>query len=304
MASSRVNLVFMITSFIAGTGWIFIPYQFQELSIELSLAIRFFFSGLFLLMIGWVQQKKISFKQDIKTHLIAGLQGVLMYSIAYLMVYQSTLSLSTGMISVVISLIVIPTTFFDFIFFKTKMTKAFYFGCILAVLGVLCLYSDKIFMDQSDWRTSLMGFFFIIFSISCTALGSNISKKIRQKTQISNLDLAAYGMIYGSFCSFIWSFSLGNDFLLPQGSMYYFSLAYLALIVGPGVLFSYLWLIDHAGPSKASLVWIIAPVVAMNISVFFEGESWNFYTASGTILVLAGSYLATKKPKILNKSSN
>jgi hypothetical protein len=52
-------------------------------------------------------------------------------------------------------------------------------------------------------------------------------------------------------------------------------------------------LLTEAGPSRASIITYINPVVAVTLGVAFLGESLGAASVAGLVLILAGSYVST-----------
>lgn len=53
------------------------------------------------------------------------------------------------------------------------------------------------------------------------------------------------------------------------------------------------FLVAEAGPSRASIITYVNPVIAVTLGVAFLGESLGAASVAGLLLILAGSYLAT-----------
>jgi drug/metabolite transporter (DMT)-like permease len=53
-------------------------------------------------------------------------------------------------------------------------------------------------------------------------------------------------------------------------------------------------LLTEAGPSRASVITYINPVVAVSLGVVFLGESLGAASVAGLVLILAGSYVSTR----------
>ncbi|MCK4768094.1 MAG: EamA family transporter, partial [Desulfobacula sp.] len=61
---------------------------------------------------------------------------------------------------------------------------------------------------------------------------------------------------------------------------------------------SYLTLIGSIGADKASYTIMLVPLVALILSTFFEGYSWNLSAILGLLLVVGGNFLALSKPRL------
>jgi len=104
-------------------------------------------------------------------------------------------------------------------------------------------------------------------------------------------------MAYSAIVMFIIALVLGKEFNFDSSSSYIFSLAYLA-IFGLLVAFSgYLTLIGRIGPDKAAYTVVIVPVIAITISVIFEGYEFTTMTLLGMVLLIGGNVFALYKKK-------
>ena len=67
-------------------------------------------------------------------------------------------------------------------------------------------------------------------------------------------------------------------------------------IFGSVVAFgSYLTLLGRIGPDRAAYVTVLFPIIALGLSTFFEGLTWNPLSVGGVALVLAGNAIALTK---------
>jgi drug/metabolite transporter (DMT)-like permease len=71
------------------------------------------------------------------------------------------------------------------------------------------------------------------------------------------------------------------------------ALAVLGVVCTALAFVLYFSLIADVGPSRASVITYVNPVVAVALGVTFLGESVTAAAAAGLLLILAGSYLAT-----------
>lgn len=78
------------------------------------------------------------------------------------------------------------------------------------------------------------------------------------------------------------------------------ALAVLALgLVGTGAAFVVMyWLISEVGPERTVLVTYLAPVFAVGYGSTLAGESFGAAALTGLALVLAGAYLAGRRPRM------
>jgi drug/metabolite transporter (DMT)-like permease len=60
---------------------------------------------------------------------------------------------------------------------------------------------------------------------------------------------------------------------------------------------AYLTLVGRMGPERAAYCTVLFPVVALNISVFFEGYQWTAPALFGLFMVMLGNVLVFRKAK-------
>jgi drug/metabolite transporter (DMT)-like permease len=71
------------------------------------------------------------------------------------------------------------------------------------------------------------------------------------------------------------------------------SIAVLGVACTAIALATMFFLVAEAGPSRASIITYVNPVIAVALGVAFLGESLGAASVAGLLLILAGSYLAT-----------
>ena len=104
--------------------------------------------------------------------------------------------------------------------------------------------------------------------------------------RISEVSLSD-GIFYGSLLAVI------SALLASFG--YVFSLAYLAIFGSVLAFGAYLTLLGRIGAHKAGYVTVMFPVVALILSILFEGLRLDPGLVAGTFLVLAGNLLVLAK---------
>jgi drug/metabolite transporter (DMT)-like permease len=133
-------------------------------------------------------------------------------------------------------------------------------------------------------------------SVALASLGNIISAR-NTKNNIPVIQANAFGMGYGTLVLFIIALFLGKEFTFSFSLPYVSSLFFLS-VFGSIIAFGcYLTLIGSLGADKASYTIMLVPIVALIISSFLEGYTWNFSAIAGLCLVLGGNFLALyKKP--------
>ena len=108
--------LFLTPTFIWGSTWFVIKFQVGEVDPMFSVAFRFCLAGAIMLIIGKIIGLKL--KLTPKQHAQILLQGVLLFCFNYLLVYNSELYLTSGLVGLMFSLLVFFNIINSRIFFK------------------------------------------------------------------------------------------------------------------------------------------------------------------------------------------
>jgi drug/metabolite transporter (DMT)-like permease len=104
-------------------------------------------------------------------------------------------------------------------------------------------------------------------------------------------------MLYGTIFSAAIVANEGYSFNFDWSLGYVTSLAYLTLFGSIFAFGAYLTLLGRIGAHKAGYAMVMFPVVALIISVVFEGLKIDTPLVVGTLLVLAGNLFVLKSER-------
>ena len=132
------------------------------------------------------------------------------------------------------------------------------------------------------------------FGSNVLASLGNILSKYNQTRKLPVIQTNAFGLTYGSLAMMLMVPLSGRSFSFDVSFPYIASLFYLA-IFGSIIAFTlYLKLVGDIGPDRAGYTTLVAPVIALIISSFFENYQWGIVAVFGVILLFAGNILALK----------
>jgi drug/metabolite transporter (DMT)-like permease len=106
-------------------------------------------------------------------------------------------------------------------------------------------------------------------------------------------------MLYGTVITGLVAMFEGQDFVFDWSAGYLGSLLYLTVFGSIVAFGAYLTLLGRIGAHKAGYAMVLFPVVALILSVLFEGLDIDATIIVGTLLVLAGNLfvLDTRAPR-------
>ncbi|NOX35718.1 MAG: EamA family transporter [Deltaproteobacteria bacterium] len=287
-------VLYMITVMIWGSTWLAIKYQLGAVDPMVSVIYRFgLATGLLLL---FCYAKGLNLKFSLKDHLFMALLGVLLFSVNYWLVYVAELYLTSGLVAVVFSSIVFMNIANGSIFLGTRVEKKVVSGAIFGIIGIVMIFMPEIeSFDLSD--KGIMGFFIGFLSVLLASFG-NITSARNTKNNIPVIQANAFGMGYGTILLVLIALVSGREFSFTASVPYISSLFYLS-VFGSIIAFScYLTLIGSIGADKASYTIMLVPVVALILSSFFEGYTWNLSAIAGLCLVITGNFLSLSRKRL------
>jgi len=85
---------------------------------------------------------------------------------------------------------------------------------------------------------------------------------------------------------------------LPAVPLPWIALAWLGLLGSCLAYLLYFYLIRAWGPTRASLVTYVFPVIGLILGITFLGETVDWHLVLGSVLVVAGIFAITRKPEV------
>lgn len=280
--------LFLTPMLIWGSTWYAIKFQVGNVDPIFSVIYRFGIAGLLMLLVSRFWGLKLDF--NLREHGFILLQGILIFGFNYWLIYVSELYLTSGLVGLIFSLLVFLNIINSRIFLKTPFESRVIIGGLLGLIGTGLVF-----------RQDLMGFSFsdnkilgIILALSGTYIASlgNITSARNQKAGIPVISSNAFGMTYGASVMLVIALLAGKTITFENSPSYIGSLLYLSIFGSVIAFGAYLTLIGNIGASKAAYVSLIAPIIALVISTFFEDYQWTGSSFSGAAMILGGNAIA------------
>lgn len=282
--------LFVISTLIWGSTWLAIKFQLGSVAPEVSVAFRFALAAAWLS--GWCALTRRSLRFGAGAHAFLALQGVLLFGLNYVGVYEAERYATSGLVAVLFSTIVFMNPIGARLVFGTALTLRTLMAAALGVVGVALLFVPEL-TEVRRGGSAALG---IIFGLGSTVIAScgNLAAMRNQQAGIPVLPGTAWGMGYGALAAAIVALLLGAPWTVDLRAPYVISLLYLAGFGSVIAFGAYLTLLKEVGPGPASYVAVATPIVAMALSTLFEGYRWTPVAAFGVVLAVAGNWLALK----------
>lgn len=289
-SSARSWPLFAGAVLIWGTTWHAIVYQLEQTTPEFGVAARFTLAGT--LALAWAAWRGKRLRFGLRPHALLALQGVFMYSLAYVCVYHAERHIPSGLVAVGYSASPLVLGVAARLLWGTPMTGLYALGGVIGVIGVALMFAPEIAsMSGADAAASIFGAVMTAAAVALSAVGNLAAAKNPQQGIAVEAALG-WGMLYGAAAS--WSVVLlsAQPLVWPSGWGWWLSYLYLG-VFGSVVAFAcYLWLQLRIGTGPASSVGVATPVIALAVSTALEGYQPTWLTLAGIVLALAGNALA------------
>jgi len=284
-------MLYIITIAVWGSTFLAIKYQLGIVDPMVSVIYRFGLAAVLLTLFCYIRGLNLKF--SVKEHFFMALLGILLFSINYWFVYVAEQYVTSGVVAVMFSSIVFMNIANGTIFLGTAVEKRMIAGAITGIIGIVLIFMPEIkSFDLSD--KGIFGLAIVFLSVLLASFGNIVSAR-NTKSSIPVIQANAFGMAYGTVFLALVAMIAGKEFTFTFSIPYISSLVYLSIFGSIIAFGSYLTLIGSIGADKASYAIMIVPVVALILSSFFEGYTWNLTAVSDLLLVVGGNYLALKK---------
>ena len=268
-----------------GTTWYAITFQVGLVAPEFGVALRFALAGGLVLAICALRGIGLAFAP--RVHALLALQGGFMYGVAYVCVYHAEQHLVSGLVAVGYSASPLASGLGARLLFGTPLTRRFVCGGLLGLIGVALIFWPE-FGRAAERAGTALGALFTTAAVLLSTIGSLTASRNRA-FGLPFWPALGYGMLYGAAASLLVSLANGQVPTLPAVASWWASLAYLA--VAGSVLAFACFLQERLGPGPAGTVGVMTPLLALVVSMLFEGFQPGALTYIGAALAVLGNAL-------------
>jgi drug/metabolite transporter (DMT)-like permease len=284
-------LLYSVTVLIWGSTWLVITFQLGSVDPILSVAYRFTLAAL--LLLAFARLRKINLRFTPRQHLFFALQGALLFSLNYLLVYLAELRLTSGLVAVIFSMLVLMNILIGALFLGTPVQPKVVGGALIGLVGISLVFLPELGAFSLQDR----GFVGLLLGLGGTLSASigNIVAARNQREGLPVVQTNAFGMGYGAILMLIIALITGTPFRFELTPAYITSLVYLSVFGSILAFGAYLTLLGRIGADRAAYSSLLFPLVALVISTLFEGYRWSIPALLGVLLVLGGNFLVLSR---------
>jgi len=280
-------LLYALTVMIWGSTWLAIEYQLGEVPVLVSLVYRFGLATMLVLMTSYLMGLNLRFSA--RQHRWFVLLGILNFGINYWLMYQAQIYLTSAMTSVAFSLLLLLNIINTRLFFNKPIAPRTYLGALVGIAGLVVLFWPELTKEHA-FAGSLTGLLLVIAGAASASFGNMVSLR-NSNEGLPVLQTTGWAMLYGTLFLFIAVLIRGEEFVISQKPEYWYSFAYLTVFGTVIAFYSYFVLLKNIGPEKTSYSIVLFPLVAVVLSVMYEGLVIDAHLVAGFILIIGGNLL-------------
>ncbi len=292
-------LVWLILALIWGTTWIFIKIGLDDLPPIAFAAARFLLGVVILFFVIRIQ--KIPLPNSAKEWRLIALTGVLQFSVNYSMVFWSEQYITSGLAAVLQAMITVFGLILAWVFLPNeRITKLKIIAVTLGIIGV-----GVIFYDQLQVQ-SLMAFLGCVGVVIGSYAAAQASILVKSKGgAIHPAALVFCQMLCGLPAIIVYS-------LIAEGNPLAFNwtwkavgcILYLTIAGTIAAFWLYYWLLGRIESTKAMMISLVTPLLAVVIGWMVLGEKLPPQTGIGGLLIIASIGLIVFRRRSLKPQMN
>jgi len=285
-------IVWLILCLIWGTTWIFIKIGLEDLPPIRFAAVRFILAAIILAFV--IKLQKIPMPSTAKQWKLILLTGILQFSINYSTVFWSEQYISSGLAAVLQAMITVFGLLLAWIFLPDeRITKLKIFAVFLGIIGVAV-----IFLEQLQVK-NLLAFAACVAIVVGSYAAAQASILVKAKAgALHPASLLFCQMICGLPIIIIYSLiQEGNPLDSNWTWRTIICVLYLTIAGTIAAFWLYYWLLSRIESTKAMMISLVTPLIAVVIGAIFLGETLPAQTFFGGILILASIGLIVFRKK-------
>lgn len=275
-------LAWLILCLIWGTTWIFIKIGLYDLPPLAFAAARFILAISILFVVIRVQ--KIPLPKTAKQWRMIALTGVLQFSINYSMVFWSEQYITSGLAAVLQAMITVFGLILAWIFLPNeRITKLKVLAVCIGIIGVAVIFYDQLRVQ------SLMAF----LGCAGVVVGSYAAAQASILVKAKGGALHPAALVFGQMiCGLplILTYSLvveGDPFTHHWSWRAILCILYLTILGTIAAFWLYYWLLSKIESTKAMMISLVTPLIAVVIGAVTIGEKMPPQTGIGGLLIIA-----------------
>lgn len=217
------------------------------------------------------------------------LYGFFQFGLNLALLYWGEQTVPSGMTAVVFATAPLQTALFARVLRLEAIDPVKIAAAVVAVVGVAV-----IFAGQLNVGVPLAGLVAVFLAASTAAFGSVL---LRRAGRQSAWAVNAIGAPIGAVMCLGASALLGERWIVPGTLGDWMPIVYLAIFGSLGAFVLYAWLLGRWGPTNASFIGVVVPIIALAMGAVFRAEYPPLISYAGAALVIAAVVAALTRAR-------
>jgi drug/metabolite transporter (DMT)-like permease len=287
-------LVWLVLCLLWGTTWAFIKIGLLDLPPITFASARFILAALILAVV--IKLQKLPLPHTAKDWKLIALTGILQFAVNYSLVFWSEQHISSGLAAVLQAMITVFGLVLAWIFLPAeRITWLKVFAVILGIVGVAVIFIEQLQIN------SVLAFAGCVAIVVGAYAAAQASILIKAKGGAFHPASLVFGqMICGIPFIVIYALAAeGNPLAMNWSWRAVGCVLYLTIFGTIAAFWLYYWLLSKIESTKAMMISLVTPLIAVVIGAIFLDEKLPPQTFFGGVLILAsiGLIVFRKKKK-------
>lgn len=295
----KTILIWLILCLIWGTTWIFIKVGLEDLP-PLAFASARFLLGVAILFVV-IRVQKIKLPKTWKQWRLIAVTGVLQFSVNYSTVFWAEQHITSGLAAVLQATITVFGLVLAWFFLPNeRITKLKVFAVVVGIVGVAVIFVDQLKVQ------SYMAFLACVGIVIGSYAAAQASILVKAKAGgIHPASLLFCQMICGLPAIVIYSLiAEGNPVTYNWSLRAVICVLYLTIAGTVAAFWLYYWLLGKIESTKAMMISLVTPLIAVVIGAVVLGESLPPQTGIGGLLIIGSIGLIVFRKKKVHPQIN
>jgi drug/metabolite transporter (DMT)-like permease len=286
-------IIWLILCLIWGTTWIFIKIGLEDLPPISFAAARFMLSVLILAFVIKIQN--IPLPKTWREWRLIALTGVLQFSVNYSLVFWSEQYISSGLAAVLQAMITVFGLVLAWIHLPNeRITGLKILAVLLGIIGVGIIFNDQLKVEST---LAFAGCAAIVIGAYAAAQASILIKA--KGGNLHPASLVFSQMICGLPLIILYAaVQEGNPLQFNWSWRAIICVLYLSVFGTIAAFWLYYWLLSKIESTKAMMISLVTPLIAVIIGAIVLGETLPPLTGLGGALILASIGLIVFRKKL------
>lgn len=284
--------VWLVLCLIWGSTWFFIKIGLEDLPPITFAVARFVIALAILLPI--VVIRKFPLPKSISEWRLLMFTGVLQFSLNYSTVFWSEQYITSGLAAVLQAMITVFGLALAWMFLPTeRITRVKIVAVLVGIAGVAVIFQDQLRVENA---MAFAGSVAIVIGAFAAAQASILIKA--KAIGLHPASILFVQMLCGLPLLVLYAIAAeGPPFVHNWGARALFSVLYLSVAGTVAAFWLYYWLLARIESTKAMMISLVTPLIAVMIGNVVLGETLPPQTGFGALLILSSIGLIVFRPR-------